>query len=610
MESRRVAPVAIALALAVTFVPIPAGAQQIVIESMPQVGGEPMMIPGPGGPRQLKTGTGRILGRVVASDSGAPIRRAQVRLTAPEIGSKSAMTDTEGRFEFRELPAGRFTLNASKSGYVTVQYGQTRPFESGRPIELADKQVVDKADLAMPRGGVISGRIVDEFGDPLPDAIVSAMRQTWANGRRRLLPTGRTSSTNDLGQFRMYGLPPGEYYVSATLRNTDITMMDAAILGGPASGASGSTPSSGYAPTYFPGTTVATNAQRVTVAIAQEAQNTDFALAPVRLAKISGTVITSDGKPLEGGLVSASPVSRSGEFGLALLAGASGRTTKDGHFTIANVTPGDYTLTVRSVRIFTSGGGDNMTFQTTISGPGEGGGDGESAALPVSVAGEDLSNVVIITSKGATASGRITFEGSATPPSMTGVRITTTAVDSDAPAIGMGGTAAKEDGSFLLRGLSGRRILRAANLPPGWTLKSVRLNGDDVTDTGVEFKSGQDVSGLEIVATSTLTEISGSVTAPNGAAIKDYTVIVFSDDPQHWSLPFSRWVSGARPDQEGRFRFRNLPAGSYNIIAVEYVEAGAWGDPELLERLKTRARRITLADGGTERLDLKLAEPY
>ena len=134
----------------------------------------------------MKTGTGRILGRVLASDSGTPIRRAQVRLTAPEIGVKTALTDAEGRFEFRELPGGRFSLNASKSGYVNVQYGQTRPFEQGRPIELADKQVLDKADISMPRGGVISGRLTDEFGDPVPDAMVSAMRQTWSNGRRRL----------------------------------------------------------------------------------------------------------------------------------------------------------------------------------------------------------------------------------------------------------------------------------------------------------------------------------------------------------------------------------------------------------------------------------------
>jgi protocatechuate 3,4-dioxygenase beta subunit len=601
MTMRCIAPVMLTIALTAGAT---AGAQQIFIEA--QSGGEPLMMPGPGGPRQMKTGTGRILGRALASDSGAPIRRAQVRLTAPEIGVKTALTDADGRFEFRELPAGRFSLIASKSGYVSVQYGQTRPFEQGRPIELADKQVLDKADISMPRGGVITGRLTDEFGDPVPDAMVSAMRQTWLNGRRRLTPTGRTGQTNDLGQYRMYGLPPGEYYISATLRNTDIMMFDAAMLGG-GSNASGSTPSSGYAPTYFPGTTTAASAQRVTVAIAQEAQNTDFALAPVRLARISGTVMTSDGKPLEGAMVSATPSGRA-DVGIGIINAGGARTTKDGNFTLNSVAPGDYNLTVRSVRIMTSDGGDMMTFRATIGGDGS---DGEAANLPLVVSGEDMANVVIVTSKGATASGRLVFEGSGNPPAMAGVRISAASAEIDNPLLGGGGAGqAKEDGSFQLRGLAGRRLLRAGNLPPGWTLKAVRLNGEDVTDSGVEFKPGQDVSGLEIVATSKQTEISGTVTASNGSSIKDYTVVVFSDDSQHWSLPLSRWVTGTRPDQEGRFRVRNMPPGSYNIIAVDYVEAGSWADPELLERLKAGARRITLSEGGSEKLDLKLTGTY
>jgi protocatechuate 3,4-dioxygenase beta subunit len=605
MTMRCIAPVLLTIAL--TASATAANAQQIFIEAQSS---EPLMVPpGLGGPRQIKTGTGRILGRVLASDNGAPIRRAQVRLTAPEIGVKTALTDADGRFEFRELPAGRFTLNASKSGYVAVQYGQTRPFEQGRPIELAEKQVLDKADISMPRGGVITGRLTDEFGDPVPDAMVSAMRQTWTNGRRRLTPSGRTSQTNDLGQYRMYGLPPGEYYISATLRNTDIMMLDAAMMGG-GSNASGSTPSSGYAPTYFPGTTTASNAQRVTVAIAQEAQNTDFALAPVRLARISGTVMNSEGKPVAGAMITAMPSSRA-EVGIGILNAGNARTTKDGNFTLNSVAPGDYMVTVRSVTVMTSDGGDMMTFRASIGGDGS---DGEAASLPLTVSGEDMANVVIVTSKGATASGRLVFEGSANPPAMptmTGVRITAASAEMDGPALGGGGAGqAKEDGSFQLRGLAGRRLLRAANLPPGWALKAVRLNGDDITDSGIEFKPGQDVSGLEIVATSKQTEISGTVTASNGSAIKDYTVVVFSDDSQYWSLPLTRWVTGTRPDQEGRFRVRNMPPGSYNIIAVDYVEAGSWGDPELLERLKARARRVTLADGGSEKLDLKLTETY
>lgn len=556
----------------------------------------------PGMPRQFKTGTGRILGRVASAENGTPIRRAQVRISGPDIGSKAALTDAEGRYEFRDLPAGRFTLNASKSGYVGVQYGQTRPFESGRPIELADKQVLEKADISMPRGSVISGRIVDEFGEPVAEAVVSAMRQTWAAGRRRFMPSGRTAQTNDLGQFRMYGLPPGDYYVSATLRNPENMILD---IMGAQGGPTGSNPGSGYAPTYFPGTTSPSEAQKISVAVGQEVQQTDFALMPVRLARISGIVMNSEGKPVESAMVNAVPASRmSGDIGLMMM-GASGRTSKDGHFTIAGVAPGDYTLNARSLRIVTPEGGGPMVFSATVGGAGD---DSEFAALPVAVAGEDLLNVVVVTAKGATATGRLTFEGGAKPASLTGIRITAMAGETEGPVmVGTSGNTAKADGSFELKGLAGHRLIRATNLPQGWMLKSVRLNATDITDTGADFKSGEQVSNLEIVATKT-TEITGGVTMSNGTPLKDYTVVVFSDDPDHWTLPMTRWVTGARPDQDGRFKIRNMPAGSYYAIAVDYVEQGAWGDPDVLERLKTRARRFTLAEGQTETLDLKVAD--
>src|SRR5262249_33176513 len=153
----------------------------------------------------------------------------QVRISSQDIGSKSAMTDGEGRYEFKDLPAGRFSLSATKAGFVTVQYGQTRPFESGKPIDLAEGQLLDKADFSMPRGSAISGRLGDEFGDPVADAVVSAMRSAWSGGRRRLQTTGRTATTNDLGQFRIYGLSPGDYYVNATFRSGDMMGMEIAM---------------------------------------------------------------------------------------------------------------------------------------------------------------------------------------------------------------------------------------------------------------------------------------------------------------------------------------------------------------------------------------------
>ena len=139
-------------------------------------------------------------------------------------------------------------------------------------------------------------------------------------------------------------------------------------------------------------------------------------------------------------------------------------------------------------------------------------------------------------------------------------------------------------------------------------LRSVLVNGDDVTDKGMEFKGTESVTGVEVTLTSKVTELSGTVKAPSGAPVKDYTVIVFSEDPDRWTIPNSRFVVSARPDQDGHFKIRGLPPGAYYAAAADYVAQGEGGDPELLERLKAKASRIALEGGDKKALDLKMVD--
>ena len=600
----------VAVVCSLTAVSIPAADAQEVSQTIQVIrsgtdGGPLQMLP-PG--RQAKTGTGGVRGRVVASDTGTAVRRAQVRISGPDIGTKTALTDTQGRFEFRDLPAGRFNVSVSKSGFVTMNYGQNRPFEPGRPIELVDAQKMDKADVALPRGSVLAGRVADEFGEAVAEAEVTAMRMQFTNGRRRLVPSGRNGTTNDLGQFRIYGLPPGEYYVSATLRNANAMVLD--IMGGGAPvGPTGSNQNTGYAATYYPSTPTPGEAQRVSLAVGQELSSVDIQLQPVKLARISGSAIGSDGKPMSGAMVMLMPAMKDA---MLFMPAGNSRTDANGNFTLNGVTPGEYSLQIQSMGggMISAAGNMTFTFRSDVSG-GPGGQpsqEREFATTNVNVTGEDILGMIVVGTRGAKATGTISYGGAAKPEGTAAIRVTAPPVDVDSNPMPMfGGSNVKDTGAFEVDGLVGQRVFRAANLPKGWILKSVKVSGEDVTDKGVEFKPGEDVSGIEIELTNRTTSITGAVTDNSGQPQKDYTVVVFAEDQAKWTMPLTRWTSSSRPDQEGRFKFANLPPGAYLAIAVEYVAQGEWSDPEWLARAAKKATRFTLDEGAVKALDLKLS---
>jgi hypothetical protein len=250
-------------------------------------------------------------------------------------------------------------------------------------------------------------------------------------------------------------------------------------------------------------------------------------------------------------------------------------------------------------------GGVQMFTMTRTIGPGGGESSQEFGSVPLTVTSEDMSNVLIVTTKGATATGRVVYEGGSKPTVNT-LRVTAPSPDQDGPLGTLGGSSSvTADGTFEFRGLAGRRIFRAANIPAGFVLKAVTLNGTDITDTGLDIRSADPISGLEVVLTSKTTEVNGSVKAGNEPAT-DYTVIMFSDDPEKWRVPMTRHIASARPNQQGRFVVKHLPAGSYYALALEYIAQGDWNDPDVLDRLKSKATRFTVDEGEVKTLELTL----
>ena len=567
---------------------------------MPPIGGRGgrMGLP-PRDDQPAPKGTAKISGRVVSADTGNPIRRAQIRLSAAEVrANRVAATDNDGRYEFTDLAAARYRLQISKAGYVTLEYGQARPFESGKLLDLVEGQSLEKIDFNLPRGSVIAGRITDEFGDPIADANVQAMRYQFTNGQRQLVPAGRQGTSDDIGQYRIFGLMPGDYIVRATVRNTPI--MAAALNPAPQA-----EDPSGYPPTYFPGTTDASQAQAVTVALGQELNSVFFSLSPARLARVSGTVVDSQGHALTAGVVLLRPASGGGAGG-AFNVGGANQVRADGSFTLNSVPPGEYTLDVQQrPRDLQSLGTMQLEF----------------ASIPLSVSGSDIAGLTVITTPGVTVSGRVVLQGKApqsTPSAGSnpqGTLFRSVQVGAMAPSgaqsimglagRALGGGRVADDGTFELRGLSGSQLIRVGSVPSGWAVKSITLDGQDVTDTPFDFKSGRDLTGMTITLTDRLTELSGTVRDARSQTVKDYVLVVFPEDTKLWGSQ-SRFVRTARPNQDGLYNVKGLPPARYLAVAVESLENGTQNDPAVLEQLKPRARGFTLAEAQTLTLDLSL----
>jgi len=512
-------------------------------------------------------GTARIRGRVTDA-GGHPLGYADVRAGNGSGDAADGLTDRDGRFDLANLPAGTYTVSAVKPTYLRSAWGEERPGGPGRRIPLADGATISNIDIRLARGGVITGKVVDEFGDPIVDAQVVPMRYQFVQGARRLMPGGASAVTNDIGEYRVYGLAPGQYYVSATLRVFTTS-------GSPTADRVA------YAPMFYPGTGNAAEAQRLTIAPGQTIAAINLTLAPVAASLISGTVFGADGNPAAGGAVTLSP--KSPRDGVNPRPASIG---PDGRFTIRGVVPGDYMLR-----------GTNPAKQ-------------ESGLIEVIVAGSDVTGVQIVTARPSTIRGRISFTASATstdPPKPSTIAL-------GALREWMLGQPVrdqariKDDGTFEISLASGHVQLRAGTPDTGagesspWRLNRVIYGGVDVGDAGLDVAPNVAIENVVVEMTNASVELTGRVIDRDSRSVRDCFVIVFAQDADRWTVQ-TRYLGVTQPRNDDRYRLRLLP-GEYFAVAMTDVPAGAWTDRDFLLLARERASTVSIAAGEAQTLDL------
>jgi hypothetical protein len=509
--------------------------------------------PDPPGPDAR--GTASIAGHVMTPGSNTPVRAAEVVATNQVGATVKTKTDENGVYRLDGLPPGNWRLTASKAGYVTWQFAQRRPFQTPPPIQLGTGQAFT-ADLPLTRGGAISGRVYDASGDSLGGLHVRVYRATMEQGMRRLKAVGLADLTDDTGSFRVYGLPPGDYYVAASLR---VAPIDSIV-------------ETTYAPTYFPGTSDLSEAQRIKLGLGTEATAT-FQLLSIRTTRISGTVLNSSGAPANAFL---NLVPQGSEFGIPT--GAGGVTRSDGTFTLHDVAPGRYVL------------------KATLRGDGP----DEAASIPVTVDGSELSGLSLMTGRPASLRGTIVADAGVTRTLPGTLSVIAFSAHEGNTVLDRG------DGlKFEIDSISEPFRLSLDGLPEGWAVTQILMNDGDVVDDAIELSPGQQ-GVARIVVTDRLTDVNGSVTPIDKTTPR--LVVVFPENSAKW-IPRSRHVRRIEAEPDGSFRIRGLPPGEqYLAVATDYLEDGEHLDPEFLTEIRNVAVPFTLDDAEQRTLELKVVE--
>ena len=518
-----------------------------------------------------------ISGVVVDLDSGTPVRSAVVSLSQ-SYGrglSRTATTDAAGRFEIADLPGGEYVLSVIRFGYLPTNFGEQRPGGPGSIITLADAETRDDVVVPISRGGIISGRVFNEHGDAVAGVQVQAMRYRFEDGKRVLQPAFM-DRTDDRGDFRLFTLLPGEYYVYAEPRAA--FGFGALAAPGPRS-ISGAAGFVGAIGTYHPNSSTPARARPVTVVSSRETTGINVVLATGKPARVRGRAVTAGGEAL-------SRVSLAMKGGFAGIAPVTILVTvrEDGWFEAPTVAPGEYIVTARS-------------------GPDA---DAEMARVEITVAG-DIDDLLLVGARGGSLRGAITTEdGDAVPlpAAQISVRLVPVTNERAQPS----STApVQPDYTFELKELVGSFRLAAdvAGFSGHWAAKAIRWRGDDVTHRTFEFRSGEAIDGVEVVLSERWATLSGVVRDDRNVAVGDTAVLLFPADESLW-INGSRYIRPMRTDRDGRYGVSTLRPGNYLLAVSNDLETRRLDDVSFLRSLVERAAQVVLKDEDDLVFDLRI----
>jgi hypothetical protein len=510
------------------------------------------------------------------SVTSAPVAGVRVALEGSGKGLEyHAVTNGQGRIEFHGAAPGQYKLTARKNGYVDVLYG-ARPNDAdddGKPVPLAAGETRAAVELRMIPAAVISGRVMDYLGEPMAGIFLAAERIAYEGRRPKMTIAVRSLNvTNDRGEYRLSGLPPGQFYLSAAgLR--EIFHFDLFGHGGAADTVEmdDAPPTEALGVQFYPGEPDPARATALNLRAGEERSGVDFRYEYKQLASVRGRLAVPGfctGKPwfrAEREIVTDQDYPAQAAIG------------KDGRFELRGLSPGSWRIGAVA--------NDQRTYCST-----------ETAAVLVGQAGAD--GVLLTLRPRVDLAGAAHMEGD---PGFRfeGVKLRLESLeDGDSHSVEI-----KASGDFKMAVEPRKWLLAVTGAPRNVFLKSARLNETDVLESGLDLTAGPASGRLEIVLSAAGAQIEGVVVNAAGQRAVGATVVLV---PEPRLRVHSRLFQEATAGQEGRFSMSGIAPGEYKLFVWDDLDGEAYRDPDFLRGYEERGEKILLRENETNRALPKL----
>ena len=527
----------------------------------------------PGNPPLLKPKTDEcsISGMVVKLAGSEPLKTATVQLQSLEdlAHSISVVTDMGGRFELKGISSGRYRLRVSRTGFVTQEYGQKTPNDPGAEIRLSPGQNLRDLLFRLIPWGVIAGRVLDEEGEPLPWAQVSAWREVYSSGKRKLSSEALVP-TNDLGEYRLFGLKPGRYFVSAKFK-AGLHVVGRGEVREDVS--DDSRPE--FMPIYFPNSPDPTRASTITLSAGEEVTSIEILLRPVTTYRIRGRVYNMvAGRRSDAGVI-VQLEQRNNIFSGDTPDRQLNVESTDNSFEIAGVLPGSYAV---SAFWF----GDGRRYQ---------------ARQSIEVGNSDVEGVNLTIMPGMAIPGRIIWDGK---PSMDRNELLVSIAPADS-SISFHSPARVQGSSFVLKDVyDGTYRLGVLGQSKDCYIKSIRYGSSEAKEDGFTVFRGTQPP-LEVTISSRGARVQGAVTDKDNLPVTGVWVVLVPDEAHREQ---SRLFQKVGADQYGHYRFAGVPPGDYKIFCWDEVEDGVWEDPDFLKIFEDRGQKVSVEEADAKTVDV------